>query len=134
MPSAKIKGFHRDVVVPAFQNVAEAAQRLIAADMGARTMRVALGDKERLGEVVLELADAFDYQSVAGCFRRIAGALQCRRKHPTHLLRDRPVLFRDRPRLDQPRAGRPQIDGRTDLCLGDLARQMDHDIGGGEIR
>jgi hypothetical protein len=26
------------------------------------------------------------------------------------------------------------IDGRIDLCLGDVARQVDDDIGGGETR
>jgi hypothetical protein len=83
--------------VPAFQNVAAGAQRLVEADMGARTMRVAFGDEERLREVVLELAGAFDHQSVAGCFRRIAVAPRCRRKHPTHLLRDHSVLLGDRP-------------------------------------
>ena len=90
--------------------------------MGARTMRVAFGDEERLREVVLELAGAFDHQSVRGRFRWIAGVPQCRRKHPTHLLRDHSVLLADRPRRDQPRVGCSQIDGRIDLCLGDLAR------------
>jgi len=120
--------------VPAFQNVAAGAQRFFETDMGAGTMRVGFGDEERLREIVLKLAGAFDHPSVRGRFRRIADVPQCRRKHPAHLLSDHPVLLGDRPRLDQPRAGCSQIDGRIDLCLCDLARQMDHDVGGGEVR
>ena len=81
----------------AFQKVAAGAQRLVEADMGARTMRVAFGDEERLREVVLELAGAFDHQSVPRRIRRIAGIPQYRCKHSTHLFSDRPVLLGDRP-------------------------------------
>jgi hypothetical protein len=101
--------------------------------MGAGTARIGLGDEERLREIVVELAGTLGHQPIAGV-RPVASVPQRGREHPAYLRSYRSALLADRRRLEQPRTRIPQIDGRIDLRLGDVARQVDDDIGGGETR
>jgi hypothetical protein len=92
----------RDMVVSAFQDVAAGAQGLRYTHVGAWALRVAFGNKERLGEVILKLARAFGEQRAADACGQISHVPQCCAEHATHLRRQCPVRLVHRCVFQQP--------------------------------